>query len=442
MERRFNARRRQILQQAQVDPRVYQSMIPRLDRFAEPFVASLKRSETREHARMYLAGLLSDVERKNVESIAYRYDQERQNLQHFVGSSPWPFEPLIAELVGQVGRELGEPDGVIMFDPSGHAKCGRDSVGVARQWIGRLGKVDNGQVAMYMGYATRKESAIVDTRLYLTQDWAKDRTRRKKCGVPKSVRHQTRHKLALEMLRQHGPRLPHQWVTGDDEMGRSSGFRRDLRAQDEQYLLAAPSNTRIRDLSQAPPVYGGRGQPAKVPWVRVDGWREELPRSAWARIRVRDGEKEPLLVELATTPVEACTERSQNHPAEELLVVTRTRESNGNFRYDYYLSNAPADADPAELARVIKTGHRIEDNFQRAKSEAGLSDYEVRTWLGWYHHQTLSLIATWFLIRESLRGKKVHPGDHRTAGATTVGASLTTDLRPAVSGLVAPRCAT
>ena len=131
-------------------------MLKRLKRFSEPFVASLRRSEPREHAQVYIAGLLSDLERKNVESIAYRHDQERVNLQRFIGSATWEHQPLLEELACQVGSELGEDDGVIVFDPSGHEKCGNDSVGVQRQWLGRLGKVDNGQVAIYMGYAYRK----------------------------------------------------------------------------------------------------------------------------------------------------------------------------------------------------------------------------------------------------------------------------------------------
>ena len=113
---------------------------------------------------------------------------------------------------------------MIVFDPSGFAKKGDTSVGVQRQWLGRLGKVDNGQVGVYMAYASTREHALVDVRLYLPKAWAVDRARRKRCGVPKSARYRTRHELALEMLRETGPLLPHAWVTGDDEMGRCSWF--------------------------------------------------------------------------------------------------------------------------------------------------------------------------------------------------------------------------
>ncbi len=302
-----------------------------------------------------------------------------------------------------------------------------------RQWLGRLGKVDNGQVGIYMGYASRKEHALVDTRIYLSRQWANDKARRKKCGVPKNIRYQTRHELALDMLKDNGNYLPHSWIAGDDEMGRSSGFRRDLRALGEQYLLAVPSNTSIRDLESKPPAYGGRGQPAKQPFRRVDIWRDSLAGNVWTKIDVRDGEKRPLITEIVKRRVVARTERGWDDCTEELLVVTRSADESGNVKYDYYLSNAPADTALDELARVVKAEHRIEDCLKRAKSEAGLSDYEVRTWAGWYHHQTLSLIALWFLILETRRGKKVYAGVDGSTGSDIFVRAVAASLRPPLS---------
>ena len=145
---------------------------------------------------------------------------------------------IVAELARQVGAELGEPDGVLVFDPSAFPKQGTESVGVQRQWCGRLGEVDNCQVGVYLGYVTQKEHALVDFRLYLPKQWATDRKRRNKAGVPKAARFRTRHELALQMLDERGGRLPHAWVAGDDERGRSSWFRQQLRQRGEQYLLA------------------------------------------------------------------------------------------------------------------------------------------------------------------------------------------------------------
>ena len=129
---------------------------------------------------------------------------------------------------------------MIALDPSGFAKSGAYSVGTQRQWCGRLGKIDNCQVGVFMGYVSRKEHALVNTRLYLPKEWAKDRKRRARCGVPAKIRYETRHQLALQMLAESGPLLPHEWITGDDEMGRPYRFRRDLHDLQERYLLAVP----------------------------------------------------------------------------------------------------------------------------------------------------------------------------------------------------------
>ena len=441
MKRRFEVRKLEILKEAEVKPQVSNGILKRLERFIEPFVAKLKRPEPKEHTEIYIAGLLSELERKNVESIAYRHDQDRQNLQRFIGSSPWEHRPLQEELAGQIGSELGEDDGVIVFDPSGHKKCGNNSVGVQRQWLGRLGKVDNGQVGIYMGYTSRKDHALADVRLYLPKDWAKDRKRRKKCGVPKEIRYQTRHELALDMLKNNGKYLPHKWIAGDDEMGRSSRFRRDLRALDEQYLLDVPSNSNIRDLQAQCPAYSGRGRFPKQPFQRVDAWRDSLNKKDWTRINVRDGEKKPLALELVKRRVVARTERSCGDAREELLVITRSFDENGKMKYDYHLSNAHPDTPLEELARVVKAEHRIEDCIKRSKSEAGLSDYEVRTWRGWYHHQMLSLIATWFLISETRRGKKIYSSVDSATGSHVAGYAVASRVRSQTSRLADALCA-
>ncbi len=441
MERRYEVRKQSILQEAEIKPAVSNGMLNRLGQFSEPFVQCLKRPESQKYAQIYMEGLLSDLQRKNIESIAYRHDLERQNLQRFVGWAPWDHQPLLVELAKQIGTDIGEEDAVIVFDPSGFKKCGHDSVGVQRQWLGRLGKVDNGQVGIYMSYASRLEHALVDVRLYLPEDWAKDKARRKKCGIPKSVRFQTRHDLALQMLQTNGQYLPHEWIAGDDEMGRSSSFRLSLRALGEQYLLAVPSNTNIRDMAASAPPYTGHGRPGKQPFQRVDVWRDALPETAWTRIDVRDGDKGPLIVEIAITRVVARTERGRGDAGEELLVVTRSLDENHVAKYDYYLSNAPSETPLTTLARVVKAEHRVEDSLKRAKSEAGLSDYEVRTWNGWYHHQTLSLIAAWFLIKETRRGKKIYPCHHGSPDSTIAIDTVASSLRSETSRLADAFCA-
>jgi SRSO17 transposase len=410
----FEERKKALLEECGVASPVFQQVEQRLEEFLEPFAASLVRREQVAHVRTFVSGLLSDLKDRNVESIAYRFGQERLPLQHFIGASEWDDRALRDELARQIGRELGEPDGVLVFDPSGFPKSGRESVGVARQWCGRLGKVDNCQVAVFLGYVSSVEHALVDTRLYLPKEWTSDKKRMAKAGVPKGEKYRTRHQLALELLAQHGPLLPHAWIAGDDEMGRPTWFRRRLRELEERYLLAVPSNTLIRDLAVQPPVGTGRGRPPQRPWQRVADWAQAQPDAEWIALDVRDGSKGPLLVELLATRVKARNERQRESADEETLVVIRyrDRESRDVTKSDYYLSNASADTAPAEFARAAKAEHRIEECLQRAKSEAGLADYEVRNWIGWQHHQTLSLIATWFLVQETRRGKKMHPRHH------------------------------
>jgi SRSO17 transposase len=416
MDAGFETRKQELLEECSVAPQVFERVLPRLERFLQPFVACLARREQVEHAQTFVQGLLSDLDHKNVESIAYRFGEERTPLQWFIGMTDWDDRPLRDELVRQVGQTLGEEDGVIVFDPSAFPKSGRESVGVMRQWCGRLGKVDNCQVAVYMGYASRHEHALVDTRLYLPKDWTQNRPRCEKAGVPKGIRYRTRHQLCLEMLEQHGSQLPHQWIAGDDEMGRPYWFRRRLDNLGEQYLLSVPSNTLIRDLEVDPPVHTGRGRKPKRPWTRVDAWAASLDKEAWTTVEVRDGSKGPLVVEVAGRRVVARTDKRQEGHEEVLVVIRYTdRDNQSVIKTDYYLSNAAADTELAEFARVAKAEHRIEECLQRAKSEAGLADYEVRNWNGWHHHQTLSLIATWFLVTQARRGKKMDTGDHAPA---------------------------
>lgn len=414
MERRFELRKEAMLAECKVSPQVFQGAVERLATFVEPFSKLLGQPAQRQHAVDYLSGLISDLERKNVESIAYRHDQDRGKLQHFVGCAEWEHQPLLVELARQVGMELGEEDGVIVFDPSAFPKQGKKSVGVARQWCGRLGKVDNCQVAVYMAYVSRIDQALVNMRLYLPKEWATDRARCKAAGVPKQVRFQTRHQQALEMLQEQGQLLPHGWVAGDDEMGRNSSFRRDLHERGEQYLLAVPCDTLIRDLDAEPPASPGRGRARKTPFQRVDQWRDSLPDGAWTRIPVRDGDKGPLEVEVAVCRVQTkIKQRVMKY--EEMLVVIRSLDEEGVTKYDFYLSDAPRETPKKEFARVALAAHRVEEAIKRSKGEAGLSHYEVRNWCGWHHHQALSLIATWFLVCESHRGKKMDTGDHRPA---------------------------
>jgi SRSO17 transposase len=413
----FVKRRDELLEECKIPPQMFSEVAARLQTFLTPFLKSLARREQNEHAERYICGLLSELDQKNAEAIAYLYDQERLGLQRFLGWADWDDVPLREELARQIGRELGAADGVLVFDPSGFPKSGRQSVGVARQWCGRLGKVDNCQVGVYMGYVSGEGHALVDMRLYLPKEWTSDKERLLKARVPRDRwRHRTRHQLCLDMLQEKGRFLPHEWIAGDDELGRAFWFRARLKQLSERYLLAVPCNTLIRNLEVPPPEYSGRGRRPNRPWERVDRWISGQPDEAWTRIDVRDGAKGPLVVEVVKCRVVARgTKRQEGH--EETLVVIRYRDRDDDeiVKVDYYLSNAPADTSLTEFARVAKAEHRIEECLQRAKSEAGLADYQCRHWLGWHRHQTLSLLATWFLVTETRRGKKMDTGDDAPA---------------------------
>ena len=413
MDARYAVRKNQLLDECQVAPEIFEHILPRLYSFMKPFVTIFQGQVADQHAKTYVCGLLSNLEHKNVESIAYRFGQSRLPLQAFIGWDAWDDEPLRQELRHQVKTHLGQGDGVLVFDPSGFPKSGRHSVGVARQWCGRLGKVDNCQVAIYLGYVSRKGHTLVDQRLFLPKAWTREKARLDKAGVPKAYRaYRTRHQLALEMLSKHAAWLPHGWMSGDDEMGRPYWFRRRLASLGERYLLAVPSNTAMRDLEVEPPEYSGRGRRPKRPWHNVEAWSQSLDDEDWQRIDVRDGSKGPLVVEALKRRVVSRTHRRQPGDEEMLVVIRyRDRDQQEVVKVDYYLSNAGSETPLWEFARVAKAEHRIEECIQRSKSEAGLADYEVRNWTGWQHHQTLSLLATWFLVRETERGKKMDPCD-------------------------------
>jgi SRSO17 transposase len=429
MERNFWECKKQLLDECKVDAVLFEGTEMRLAEFVRSFASCLESDVRRQFATQYVAGLTSNLDRKNVESIAYFHDEDRQGLQRFIGQMKWDHRPMLMELARQVGTEIGEADGVIVFDPSGHSKQGKSSVGVHRQWNGRRGKIENCQVGIYMAYVSRQEHVLVNERLYLPKEWTTDRKRCRKCGVPRDVKFATRLNLSLEMLQEQGSLLPHSWIAGDDEFGRSTGFRRDLRALNERYLLAVPSNSLVRDLEAAPPIGPGHGQRRMNPFVRVDQWCVALTDDSWTRVDVRDAEKGPLVVYVARCRVLTITERK--HPdAEEMLVIIRRVDEHGETIHDYYLSNTDRHTPAHEFARVATAQHRVEECIKRCKSEAGLSDYETRTWWGWHHHQTLSILASWFLVQETRRGKKIHTGLDPATGPRGIGQVVIRRCRP------------
>src|SRR6266511_2325000 len=189
-------RQEELLRDCIVSPEVFKPMVDRLGEFVAPYQHALETEAGKRHLHLYLAGLLSHLNRKNAEAIATLVDVERAVMQAFIGTAPWDHRPLVTVLVRQVAERLGEPDGIIAFDPSSFPKRGTHSVGVKRQWCGHRGKVDNCQVGVFMGYVSAHDHALLDFRLSLPQEWARDEQRRQACHVPPEVQyHKPRHDL-------------------------------------------------------------------------------------------------------------------------------------------------------------------------------------------------------------------------------------------------------
>jgi SRSO17 transposase len=281
-----------------------------------------------------------------------------------------------------------------------------------------------------MGYVSRHAHAVLDFRLSLPAEWARDEQRRQACHVPEHVAYRTRPEQCLEMLDLWGAQVPHGGVTGDDALGRHTGFRQALREQGERSVLGVPCTTIIRDLEAPLPAYQGRGRRPKAPWHSVSAWRHALAPDGWTRLTGRDGEKGPVELERVTRRVQTRLERKRTGP-HEWLVITRhpladegalaghasldARDQDARYGYRYYLTPtgmAKEDLEAPslrELAWVITAGMCIEASFQRGKGEAGMDAYQVRTWEGWHHHMALTLIAVWFLLRETHRGQQWTP---------------------------------
>jgi SRSO17 transposase len=406
-----------LLNDADLTTQSVQGCADRVTDFLPRYLPKFYRVEQRHNATLVIRGLLSGLERKTCEPIAIEAGPPRKPIQFFVGAGKWDDDDVITELRRHVREEWAEPDGVVVIDPGAFPKKGTESRGVGRQWCGRLGKVDNCQVGVFLAYAAEAGYAPLDRRLYLPKDWAADGARREKCHVPPEVKSQEKWRIAPDLLDRSLPGLPHGWITGDDEFGRPAEFRAAPRGRAERYVLDVPCNTTVRDLERRRPRrrHAGRGRRREVPFQRVDAWAKGQPESRWVRVPVRAGEKGPLEVDAMTVRVRA--KRDGRIGPEERLVVMR---SVGESRIDYALTNAGPEVPLIELVRVQRQRHRVEEVFEAGNGEAGLDQYEVRSWVGWHHHMALALVALWFLCLERRRVGGENPGDDGVADASGV----------------------
>jgi SRSO17 transposase len=401
----------ELLEAASLSPQEVDACSQRLHSFLQRYLPLFLRSEQRANAAIVLRGKLSGLQRKTSEPIANEAGVHRRPVQAFVGHGAWDDQALLAELRRHIRLEWGDRDAVLVIDPSSFPKKGVESCGVERQWCGRLGKVDNCQVGTFLFYACRRGHAPLDHQLWLPRGWASDAERREKTHVPEAVAYQERWEVALEMI-ERAREIPHAWVAADAEFGRVEEFRAELRERGERYLLDVSGEAVVRDLDRAVEQPGRRrGCEKKAPWEGVEAWAARQPAERWTRFEVRAGEKGPIVVEAATARVQ-----TRKGP-EERLVVTRTVGEGPEFHYR--LSNAGEGVSLREMVRAGSERHRAEQVLQEGKGEVGMGQYEVRSWVGWHHHMTLTLLALWFLALERGRvggGKDTADGVAAAAG--------------------------
>jgi SRSO17 transposase len=416
-----------LLDQATISPHTVAACARHLTAFLQRYLPLFYRHEQRDHADTILRGKLTGLQRKTTEPIATAAGQQRRPLQHFVGAGRWDDHAVRAELRRHVAEAIGDPAGVLVLDGHGVPKKGEDSCGVARQWCGRLGKVENCQQGYFLAYAAPRGKALIDCQLYLPAGRAADRGHRAKTFVPEAVEFREGWRLALELLRSAGRDLPHGWVTGDDEFGRASALRAALRYDGERYALEVPCNTSVRDLGRRrPPRPGGRPRP--LAFERADAWTARQPAGRWRTFVLPGGEKGPREVRAVQQWVQTKDEGGGAGPRERLVVV---RSVGKQSRTWYVLSDAPKGVPLAAVVGAHGERHGMEELLEEGGQEVGLNHYEVRSWVGWHHHMTLTLLALWFLQVERGRlGEKTAAGD---------GVPGTGDLHGIAAGAAAER---
>jgi SRSO17 transposase len=383
------------------------------------FAGLFWRREQAHWALKYLEGLLVPEAGKSTERMALRLPGGNvRNMQQFVGEGAWDDDAVLARHTELVADSLGDAEGVLIVDGTDIPKKGRYSVGVARQYCGATGKVDNCQAAVFVGYASRHGQTLIDRRLYLPEEWfeANSRDRWERCAIPDETAFRTKPQLAAEMIEKLHARgvLPLRWVTCDEAFSDSHDFLKGLERAELVYVADVAVDTLVwlqRPQTEVPPAKATGRPPrrervvegAERP-IRVDVLAAELPCGAWRTYEVKAGEKGPIRARFAF--VRAVAARG-GLPGPDVWVVFR-RSLSDPPELKVFLSNAPADTRKQDLVRVSGMRWPIETCFEEAKGSLGLAEYQTRSWRGWHHHMTLVILAHHFVVRLRLRHKKGH----------------------------------
>lgn len=386
-------------------------------RFAHYFAT--KTRTMADKAKQYIQGQLQYQRWGNmVQFERIVPDSDYQSLQHFVSNSPWDEEPILDDVCKTVSGRIGDAKhGCLHIDESGFPKQGDDSVGVSRQYCGRLGKVDNCQIGVFLGYTSNGYRMLLDKRLYLPEEWIKDKERREKCGVPENVVFQTKGQLGLELIheaQQCG--IPFGWIGMDSHYGQQEWLLDELESQELLYIADIPCDTRVwleLPRTELPPRKGDRGR--KPTKLKAESQPIEVRQLAlqpdrcqgnfrWNRMYIRDTERGQLWSWLAF--LRAYPVRDELPGPQTWLIL---RKDEGEKKLKYQFCNAPSDTPLERLAEMSHSRYWMERAIQDAKGEAGLDEYELRGWRGWHHHMTMAILAMLFLLELQLDWKPKAP---------------------------------
>jgi SRSO17 transposase len=394
----------------------------RLPAFHQRFAPLFGKDEAQNHAQTYVKGLMVCPERKSVEPIALHVGAGNVSaLQKFLNSAPWDHDEVQGEIQSVFADDLAptvpDPDvGVVgVIDESAFAKKGDHSAGVARQHNGRLGKEDNCQVGVFLVGVAKGGVALLDHQLFLPESWCEDsaagQERRAKAHIPETIGFQTKPQIAQELVRRTvvSDVVKLDWITADEEYGRSGDFLDEMETLEKRYVVEVPVNTTVwtEDPALCIPAYSGKGRvptkPSRESVRSVKDIAASLGSGAWRRLCVGEGAKGPLVYDFAAVRVWAVRHGQAGPPI--WLLIRRSLEEKPEVKY--YVSNADEKTPLEVLAKVACTRHRIEEFFEDAKTYLGMTEYETRSWSGWHHHMTLVAMAHLFITLARLElGKK------------------------------------
>jgi SRSO17 transposase len=327
------------------------------------------------NAKNYIKGLLGDVERKNGWQLSeYLGETTPYKMQQFIYRGRYNADKMRDILREYVGDSIGEEDGVLVVDDTGFLKKGNKSCGVKRQYTGTAGKIENCQIGVFLTYASTKGHSLIDRRLYIPEDWFKEKARLEEAGVPESVIFQTKLQMGLKMIQEvTAAGMPYTWVTGDCAYGDYREMRHWLEENGKCYVMCVSGKEYI---------WSEHGQ------VSVASILKNLPSDGWFEASCGDGSKGARVYDWLTFEIEPW-----NLPEgwKRVMLIRRSKTSPDELRA--HICYAPKETSDEKLVAVEGTRWTVESCFEESKSEVGLDQYEVRSYNGWYKHITFACIA-------------------------------------------------